>query len=30
MLMVKALMETVLIVNRASQLFRAIKFAAVN
>lgn len=30
MLMVKALMETVFFVNRASQLFRGIKFAAVN
>lgn len=30
MLMVKVLMEPVLIVNGASQLFRAIKFAAVN
>lgn len=30
MLMVKVLMEPVLIINGASQLFRAIKFAAVN
>lgn len=30
MLMVKTLMETVVVVNRATRLFRAIKFAAVN